>query len=195
VDWEALQDRIERLDSVATIAVMALLPLVGFSISVVYLVAGAKFGVSGGLLVIAGVTAFHLLACHGIARTFLRRPMERLLKWRNHRLPEIPKGAEASLAVMAALVPGLPYFARNYLLALAGIPLRTYFWICLPLYVARSCLVLFLGDFGTNPSRKSLIILGSVYAVKLAVCAYLFARVRRRYRHLHPANAAKSKSR
>lgn len=185
VDWQRMRAQVEQLNTAALIALMAALPVFGFSISLVYLIAGAKFGAAGGLAVIAGVTAFHLFATHWVTHSVLRRAVRRLLEWRQHRLPPIPPGEERTIALMVAIVPGLPYFARNYLLAASEIPLRVYFWICLPVYVARSSLVLFLGDFTTDPSGRRLLLLGSVYATKVAICAYLIARLRNRYRKMN----------
>lgn len=182
VDWAALQDRIAALNGGLVFVLMATLPVAGFSVGVIYLVAGAKFGPLLGGVAVAGATAIHLLLTHWISGSFLRQPLLRLLARRNHRLPEIPAGEHASISVMAALVPGVPYFARNYLLALSGVPLRTYFWICLPIYVARSYVTIFLGDLSADPNRRGFIILIAVYALKLGICAYLIARLRRRYK-------------
>lgn len=161
---------------------MATLPVVGFSVSVVYLVAGVKFGPVVGGVAVAGATAVHLLLTHWICQSVLRGPLQRFLAKRNHHLPHVPEGENASIAVMAALVPGLPYFVRNYLLALTDIPLRTYFWVCLPIYVARSYVAILLGDFGGDPDRQTLLLLAAVYVVKLSICAYLLWRVRRRFK-------------
>lgn len=181
-DWAALQDRIAALNAALVFVVMATLPVAGFSVGIIYLVAGAKFGPLLGGVAVAGATAIHLLLTHWISRSFLREPLLRFLARRKHQLPVIPPGENAAISVMAALVPGVPYFARNYLLALSGVPLRTYFWICLPIYVARSYVTIFLGDLSGDPSRRGFIILIAVYVVKLGICAYLIARLRRRYK-------------
>lgn len=193
-DWAALQDRIAGLNAALVLVLMALLPVGGFSVGIIYLVAGAKFGPLWGGVAVAGTTAIHLLLTHWISRSFLREPLLRFLARREHRLPVIPPGENIAISVMAALVPGVPYFARNYLLALSGVPLRTYFWICLPIYVARSYVTIFLGDLSGDPNRRDFIILVAVYAVKLGICAYLIARLRRRYKlGRHPGEkAAKS---
>jgi len=130
-----------------------------------------------------------LLATHWICQTVLREPLQRYLAKRNHRLPHVPEGEDVSVAAMAALVPGLPYFARNYLLALTDVPLRVYFWVCLPIYVVRSFVAIMLGDLGTEPDRGTLVLLVAVYAVKLSICAYLIWRIRRRIRLLHAKSA------
>ncbi len=179
---ETLERSIGGLNPILLIALMATLPVAGFSVGILYLVVGAKVGPVVGGAIVAATTAIHLLATHWISRSFLREPLVRLLSRRKHRLPEIPPGENAAISVMAALVPGVPYFARNYLLALSGVPLRIYFWICLPIYVARSYITIFLGDLTGDPSRRTLLVLAIVYAVKLAVCGYLISRLRRRYK-------------
>lgn len=189
-EWQTVVTRLTGLNAAAVFALMALLPVAGFSISVVYLVAGAKFGPVLGGVVVAGATAVHLLASYWISRSVLRGPLERFLARRNHQLPHVPEGENVSVAAMAVLVPGLPYFARNYLLALTGMPLRVYFWVCLPLYVARSYVTILLGDLGTEPDTKTFLILALVYVLKLSVCAYLIFRIRRRFKEIRRRAAA-----
>ena len=179
-DWRSITARIAAFDPVAVLALMATLPIVGFSVSVTYLVAGLKFGPVLGGVAVAGATAVHLLATYWICQTMLRGPIERMLKRRGHALPHVPKGENVSVAAMAVLVPGLPYVARNLLLALTDVPLRVYFWVCLPLYVARSYVTILLGDLGMEPDRRTFMILALVYVLKLSVCAYLIWRIRRR---------------
>lgn len=188
-EWAEFQEWIAQLPIVPLLALMVLLPPLGFSISLVYLVAGARFGPWVGSAVIAGATAAHLLLMHWIARSFLRAPLERLFKRRQHRLPRVPEGENVSLSVMAAVAPGLPYFSRNYLLALADVPLRIYFWVCLPLYVLRSYVSLFIGDLARSPDARQLAVLAGVYALKLGICAYIIWRIRRRLKARRAAAA------
>ena len=189
VDWHALRQSLESMDRGPFLALVAILPIFGFSIALVYLVVGAVFGGWMGLAVIGGATAVHLLGSHWIARSFLRVPLQRFLERRKHRLPELPEGEEWAVVLMTALVPGLPYFVRNYLLALSGIPLRIYFWICWPVFVLRSALVIFLGDFSGDFSIRRMAVLGAVLAVKVGICAYLIYRLRARSKARSSARA------
>lgn len=189
--WLAISQAIGGLNPIAAIALMAVLPLGGFSIVIVYLVVGARFGPLTGLPVVAGVTAFHLLASYWIARGVLRSPLERLLARRGHHLPLLLRNEHASVCLLVALVPGLPYFARNYLLALTDVRLPVYFWVCLPIHVARSYVAILLGDWTSNPGKSRLLILAAIYAVKLAVCAYIVWRLRR-HRQLPPAHPGRA---
>lgn len=192
-EWRALVETLTGFNSAVVFALMATLPIGGFSIMVVYLVAGAKFGPILGGVAVAGATAVHLLASFWIARSVLRGPLQKFLERRGHRLPHVPEGENVSVAAMAVLLPGLPYFARNYLLALTDVPFRIYFWVCLPLYVARSYVTILIGDLGTEPDGRRLAILVGVYVLKLSVCAYLIWRIRRRIRQNDSRSAANAK--
>ncbi len=169
---------------------MAALPLAGFSISIVDLVAGVRFGPYLGLAAVTGATVIHLVASYWIGRSYVREPLQRWLARRHHHLPHVPPGENGAIAAMVALVPGLPYFARNYLLALTDVPLRLYFSVCLPLYVVRSGAAILLGNLGTGVGRHALVILALVYALKLSICAALIWRIRRRLRLRHEAAQA-----
>lgn len=182
VDWPKAREWMQQLDHRSLVGLMAVLPLVGFSISLIYLVIGAVFGGPVGVVVVAGITIVHLLGSHWIGRGYLRKPLARWLEKRKYRLPEFSPGEDASIALMAVLVPGPPYFVRNYLLAVSGIPLRIYFWVCWPVYVLRSCLVIFLGDFSNGLSTKRVVILASVFVLKVGICAFLLQRLRARFR-------------
>jgi uncharacterized membrane protein YdjX (TVP38/TMEM64 family) len=189
LDWSSVTRFVENLDPWAVLPLMAVLPIFGFPIVMVYLVAGARFGPVLGGVVVAAATAFHLLGTHAIARSVLRGPIERLFARRRQQLPQVPADEHAAVALIAALVPGLPYAIRNYLLALGGVRLRTYFWICLPIYVARSYVTILLGDMSSDPSGRRLVILFSVDALKVALCAYVIWRLREHHRRVHGAPA------
>ncbi len=186
-DLGAIRAWMLGLNPALLIVLMAVLPVVGFSVALVYLVAGAAFGGIAGFAVITAVTAFHLTASHWLGRKFFRRPVERFLKKRKVRVPEIPPGEEREVTLLILLTPGLPYFVRNYVLALSHIPGRTYFWIAWPIYVMRSCVTLYLGDYGAELNRNRLLILGAIFVVKLGICAFLVYHVRRRYLATHRA--------
>lgn len=188
-DWTRVNELIDGLNPVLVISLMAVLPVAGFPISVVYLMAGARFGPAGGGVVVAGVTAAHLLLTHAVTRTLLRGPIERFVERRHRRLPNIPPEEHAAVALIAGLAPGLPYVVRNYLLALSGVRLRIYFWICLPVYVARSYVSILLGDLTSEPSGKRLGILVTIDVVKVAICALVIWRLRVRHRRRGVAEA------
>lgn len=185
VDWPGVRQWMQHLNRPVLVLLSATLPLFGFSISIVYLVIGAVFGGPWGIVVVAGITAVHLLTSHWFGRGFLRLRLQRWLEKRKKHFPTLPPGEEISVALMMALVPGPPYFVRNYLLAVSDVPLRVYFWVCWPVYVARSCVVLFLGDLTGEFSSERLVILGSIFVLKVGICAYILHRLRKRIHRIH----------
>ena len=178
LEWRDVPALLERVSRPLALLIMATAPLIGFPISAVYLAAGALFGPWLGLLVVTGITAVHLLITQGLALSVLQAPIERLRKKWSRRLPEVPPKEHATLAAMVVLVPGVPYFVRNCVIALSRLPWRILFGVALPLYVIRSCTTIFLGDLGNDPSWQSLAVLGTIYCAKLGVSVALFQRLR-----------------
>jgi uncharacterized membrane protein YdjX (TVP38/TMEM64 family) len=156
---------------------VATLPICGFSIVICHMIVGSKFGSEWGLLVVALATMVHLVGSHWITKSFLRKRIEAFIARKNYKLPHVPEGENISISLMTAIIPGLPYFVRNYLLALSGIPLKTYFLVCLPVYVIRSMLVLFASDFSAKLTGNKMIFLSGIFLTKVAICAYIIKRL------------------
>lgn len=178
LDWKDVPALLQRVSRPWALLIMATAPLLGFPISAVYLAAGALFGPWLGLAVVTGVTAVHLAVTQLLATTVLRGPIERWRKKWSRQIPELPHNEDAALVAMITLVPGLPYFARNCLLALSKASWRVVVGVGLPLYVIRSATTIFLGDLGNDPSWQALSILGTIYLVKLAITVMLFQHLR-----------------
>src|SRR5688572_20773038 len=177
--WREFPVWLQQVNEPVALVLMATLPIIGFPISAVYLAIGALFGPSWGGLVVTGITLVHLAATHVLARTLLK---QRIAKWRkkwSEKLPVISEGDNISLVAMIVIVPGLPYFARNCLLAVSGVPLRYLLGVGVPLYVARSYTTLFVGNLGNNHSAKMFWVIGAIFVAKLTISALLFLRLRR----------------
>ena len=183
--WGGVIEWIDSLNPIAVLPLMALLPIAGFPISVVYLFAGVRFGPIWGGVVVAGVTLIHLLGTYLVAGSFLREPLKRFIERRHAHLPEIPVDEQAAVCVIAALVPGLPYVVRNYLLALSGVKLRYYVGVCLPIYVARSYVTILMGNMGNDPTKTKIIVLLLIDALKVGICALVIWRLRVHHRRFH----------
>ena len=180
--WREIPALLEKVNKPAAFVLMATLPVVGFPITAVYLTAGAIFGPALGNAVVATVTLLHVLINYGLARTFLRKPLDRLREKWLRRLPPLPAGEDATLVAMLTLVPGPPYFVRNILLVASGVSVRWLLLVAVPIYVARAQVTIFLGDLGADPSRRALLILGAVVVVKLTIAFLLFRRLQKRMR-------------
>lgn len=184
-DWQRIPRTMEKLNTAVLLALGATLPLAGFPISLVYLSLGARFGPLAGLAVVIAITALHLVATHWIARSFLRKRLTDFIEGRGHKVPQVPKGENTSVSLIVMLAPGIPYFIRNYVLALSGILFRIYFCVALPVHLLRSFVVLFLGDLGSAPSGRGAVVLALIYGTKFAIFAVVAWRLRLRHRRRH----------
>ncbi len=122
IDLPALHDWAARLNGVAVFVAITILPLVGFPVSVLHVVAGVRFGTGLGLVVTTTSILLQLLASYALVKVapeFFSRLVEPLRK----RLPE---AAHTPLTQFTLLLPGAPYFAQNYVLPLVGVPLGIY---------------------------------------------------------------------
>jgi uncharacterized membrane protein YdjX (TVP38/TMEM64 family) len=177
IDVGALYRWSEGLSSAWLLIVLSALPLVGFPVSILYFLVGAKLGFGFGLLLTAVSIAVNLTASHWIASRILRRPLQRLLQRSSYRLPQAPKEGHASIALLTAMLPG-PYGVKNYLLALSGIPFRPYFGVCLPVYVFRASSGLLFGGLISQMSWARACLMAG-YAVAIAfLCRSLLRRLR-----------------
>lgn len=174
IDIDAVRAAASKLNGGLAFALLTVLPLVGFPVSVLHVAAGVRFGVPLGLALVWCSILLQLLASYGLVRWKRRFFAHRFKSIRE----KIPKGAHASVTVFTMLIPGAPFFAQNYTLALIGVPFRLYVGICLPMHAARSSIAVILGGEAQHltPARVLLILLYA--ATILAASWWAFRRIR-----------------
>lgn len=177
--WDEARTWLENLNDFAFFLAISVLPVAGFSITLVYVATGAKFGALTGMGVVAAATAAHLLLTHLVARSVLERPLRRFFNRRGYELPHYSGAHDLAFVTLAALVPGPPYAVRNHLLALSGVPLRRYFALCWFIYVVRSYVAIFVGGWDGETTRTQFAIVGVVWLVKFSICALVVQRLLR----------------
>lgn len=175
IDLPALHDWAARLNGVAVFVAITILPLVGFPVSVLHVVAGVRFGTGLGLVVTTTSILLQLLASYALVKVapeFFSRLVEPLRK----RLPE---AAHTPLTQFTLLLPGAPYFAQNYVLPLVGVPFGIYLGWSFPLHAMRSIVAVVFGHESDNLSPAKIAWFG-VYSLMIGVmCAWSFRRLRR----------------
>ena len=144
---------------------MVLLPNFGFPIVAFLVLAGAKFGLAGGLLVATATMPIHLLVSFLLVHSFLRPPLRSLLRKMGYGLSQIPEKRVVPFTVLFVAVPGLPYAVKNYGLALTGIPFRYYFWISLPINVVLSIPVIGLGTSAVQMDPGRFVFFAAIFVV------------------------------
>ena len=182
VDLHAVRQWIEGVNRGWFFLLLAVLPIVGFPLSVLQIVAGVKFGFWTGMSVTAAAMSVHLLGSHWLASGFLKNPVSRLLERTRFRLPQVHGNEQSVLGFIVPFLPG-SYTAKNYLMVLGGVSLRTLLCICLPVYAVRASSGIFLGGVSGHltPWLITLLIVGKIIAIVITI--WVVKRYRHRFVH------------
>jgi uncharacterized membrane protein YdjX (TVP38/TMEM64 family) len=173
IDVPALHQRAQGVNGGLIFALIVVLPMLGFPVSVAHAVAGVRFGWGLGLLLVTVSIILQMLASYALVKALPRLFAKRMQPFRK-RLPE---GAHTPITQFTMLLPGAPFFAQNYVLPLIGVPLRTYFAWGLPIHIAKSAVGIIFGDMSDHltPGRLTGF---AIYAVAMTVAsAWAFRRL------------------
>ena len=172
-------------------AALLVLPLLGFPLSVLAVAAGLRFGLVPALLLMAPALAFHLVFSFFAARHWLKRPVLHWLSRYDFKLPRAPEGESFSVVLLINFIPGPPYFVKNYLLAIAELPFRSYFFGGLIANLLNTSMGILAGDFFRAMTFQG----GAILAVYILIISFFCHRLVRKLRGRHaaalPASAAR----
>ncbi|MEO5803924.1 MAG: VTT domain-containing protein [Verrucomicrobiota bacterium] len=191
IDTKALHSWAKTVPGWLVFAFMAFLPVVGVPVSILFVIGGARFGPVGGMISAAFAIAINLLLTYWVTKFVLTKPIAAFFKKTKYKMPQVPEGEYASVSLLTALVPGLPYAAKNYLLVLAGVPFKYYFWVCLPAHFLHATLGILFGGM-TKDLTKGKIIFLIIYGIVLTVLCHRVVK-RLKEKSSKPTKAAKEK--
>lgn len=132
---EAIMAHGKSLPAGGFIAAFLVLPLLGFPVSILLVLAGIRFGLCGGMAMAAGGMLFHHFAAFRLAHGAFRQRMSDRLQRSGYSIPAIKAGHRVWFTALFAAIHGPPYAAKLYLLALTDIPFRIYLWAGAPVYI------------------------------------------------------------
>jgi uncharacterized membrane protein YdjX (TVP38/TMEM64 family) len=189
IDMPALHQRAEGINGGLVFVLITVLPLAGFPVSVAHAVAGVRFEFGPGLALVAVSIVLQLLASYALVKAMPKFFARRLDPLRRR----LPKGAHAAVTQFAMLLPGVPFFAQNYVLPLVGVPLGTYLWWSIPIHVAKSAIGVVFGDMSDDltPVRIGGFVL---YVICITVaCTWAFRRLQVRLK-VSPAKTGRKRN-
>jgi uncharacterized membrane protein YdjX (TVP38/TMEM64 family) len=173
IDVKEVHRRAEDFNGFTVFALITILPLLGFPVTVTHAVAGMRFGVGLGLVIVAGSILLQMLASFALVKAVPKLFAKRL----KHLRERLPRGAHGPVTLFTILLPGVPYFAKNYVLPLIGVPLRTYLLWGLPVHIVKSAIGILFGDMSDDlsPLRITGFVLYTI--ISLGACAWAFRRL------------------
>lgn len=155
---------------------MVVLPLAPFPISPLWILAGVRFGLFGGIGVSALALIFNLSITFAIAKSLGKPTVDFLLGKFGLSVPKIPRCDEAKWILICRITPGIPLLVQNYTLGVAGVDFRRYLVISVPIQLAYAIAFIVFGNALFSGSTGY-----AISGVFLAVALLLAMRLIQKY--------------
>ena len=175
LDVDQIRDYAEGLNGVLVFVLITALPLIGFPITPLHVVAGIRWGAGLGLGLVAISVFLQLLASFALVKLFRPLFAKRLEKIKE----KIPQGSEAPVALFAVLVPGVPYFLKNYVIPFVGVPLHTFLLVAFPIHSLRATIAVVFGQQSGNLTPGKITAFAIYWITVTLGCAWAFRRMRK----------------
>ncbi len=175
LDIDDLHTRAKALPAAVVIAAISLLPLIGFPVSWLHLIAGVRFDFLGGIAVVAVTSVLHHVLGWILVRVLPARLFERLAPWRE----KLAGAGHRDATVLCCLLPGMPYTVQLYLLPVLGTPLPLMFGLSAALHTARAVVTILFGDMSDDLSPPRIAALVAYYAILFTISTLALRRLRR----------------
>jgi len=152
----------------------AILPALGFPVSVFYFTAGSAFTERlglGGVIAATGLAQLvNISLAYWLARYAIRPWLEQMIGRSKYKIPVVAAAEHAEVTLLVRVTPGPPYFVQGYLLGLAEIRFRTYLLISWLVAMAYATGFIIFGDAILHgKGRLAFIGLSALVAVVLIV--------------------------
>lgn len=157
------------------LAALSFLPLLGMPLSPMWVMAGAVYGVKGGLALTLVAMAINFALAYQISQRWLREPVSRLFLRRGIRIPEAQPGEFIKLTIAIRLLPFVPQFIQSYLLGIANVPFLIYYIFSFPPQIAIATGFVVLGG-----SLFDLKVGGIILGVSILIAASLLLNIARK---------------
>ncbi len=129
-------DEIQTWPAILFFLMVAILPLFGFPVSPLFIIAGIRFGVAWAIPFSLAALASNMILAYWISTKLLHRLIQRIaLRW-GYTIPKVSRG-NANKLIFVVRVSGAPLVMQNYILGLAFAP----FWPYLLISMATQSLV------------------------------------------------------
>ena len=176
---ESVMGRLRDAGPTVFFLMMAVVPVVGFPISIFSLTAGPTFGATlgmGPVLLWASLAVIsNVVVSYFLARRVLRPPLQYLIRRLGYQMPEVEKGDATDVILLLRATPGVPFFVQNYLLGLAEVPFGRFLLISCLISVPYNAGFVLFGDALLHGKGKIMLVAVGLL-VTLAATLHLLRR-------------------
>ncbi|MCB1122939.1 MAG: VTT domain-containing protein [Verrucomicrobiae bacterium] len=181
---QMLNDEIQTWPAILFFLMVAILPLIGFPITPLFIIAAVRFGVGWAIPFCLAALATNLTLAHWISTRLLHNFIQRIASRWNYNLPKVSH-ANATKWVFVIRICGAPLAVQNYVLGLSYVPFWPYIWVSLATQAPVVIGVIIFGEsFFTGNVGKALLGLALLVLVLIAVTFF-----RKRYAQAKPGSA------
>jgi len=180
IDLKSLHDKVAEINGWLLFVSMVILPLVGVPVSFLFIAGGVKFGPVWGLVLAAAAILLHLLGSYWIGNSILRKPLNWLFKRVGYPKPQIPEHHAIPICALIALVPGLPYVIKNYMMVLGDVKLGPLIAACWPMHFISVTLAVLFGGFSGELTMGKKIFLVCYLVLMMGLTRVVYRRLRRK---------------
>jgi uncharacterized membrane protein YdjX (TVP38/TMEM64 family) len=125
---------------------LAILPAIGFPTTPFYILAGATFSPWVNVVGMSASLAANVVLCYWISHSGLKRVVEWALRRTRFSLPRYERKSAIRFALLVKMAPGVPTWAKNYLVGMSGVPFVVYFAICFGVTACYATAFVILGE-------------------------------------------------
>ena len=182
VDREALFALLREAGPIPFFVAAALLPLAGFPTTPLFALAGVTFGTTTALVGASAAVVVQVLLSYWIASGAVRPWLLRRLSRSRVRLPDVSSSRASAwrFATLVHCAPGLPTFAKVYVVALAGVPLAIHMLTGCFFTIAYAATVIILGESIFEGRVGLIVLIVSLLVVAALVLFWLRSRAKKR---------------
>ena len=174
---EAIMRHGRDLPPAGFVAAFLILPLLGFPISILLVLAGLRFGLGVGMVLVSGGMIFHHFAAYHLAHGGFREWVIQRLKRAGYTIPTIKSKHRIWFTAVFAAIHGPPYVVKLYLLALTNIPFRIYCSVGAPVYIIFGLIPVSAGSAIVHLDANWIYLFIGISFALLFVAYYLQRRV------------------
>lgn len=118
--------KMAQLHPILLILAIAVLPLAGMPVSVLFVIGGIAYGIMPACIyAMLGITLNNILG-YMIAARWFHQPVAHLMARRGWQIPQLSRHDLFKVIIAFRLTPGFPLTVQNYLLGLAKVHFSTY---------------------------------------------------------------------
>lgn len=160
-----LQQYLDRAPWYLFIVLILVLPLTGIPLSYLLVPVGLRFGPVQGTIILASILPLQLSLMYYLGRHPARKAVAWCMKNTGYSLPSLPEKKQRFYTLAVVVFPGLSFALKQYGLAFAGVPIRIYMAISLPVTFVLTVPFVLMG--GSARQYNPLLFAGAVAGIIL----------------------------